>query len=324
MQLRRTFLCLSIGAALAASTAAHSAETWPNKPIRLIVPYAPGGLTDILARVVAQKASVTLGQPILIENKPGASTSIGASFVAKAPADGYTLLMAAATTLSTNPLLFKKLSYSASDFTPVALVGTVPFIAVTHPTALPGNLKDLIAYAKANPGKVTYSTSGQGSSSHLVGKMFEAATGVTLTDVPYKGSSPAFQAVLSGEVAMTFDGVTLYTQHIQSGRLKAVAVFGESRLPMFDKVPTMVEQGYRDAVARSWFGIVAPAATPRDVVGRVNEAVRKALTEPDVVARLRDFDVYVEPRSPEAFGEFMQRESALWSRFIEPLNIRLD
>lgn len=189
MQCRRSFLWMVICASVVTSTAARSAETWPNKPIRLIVPYAPGGLTDILARVVGQKVRVTLGQPIVIENKPGASTAIGASFVAKSPADGYTLLMAAATTLSTNPLLFKKLSYSASDFTPVALVGTVPFIAVTNPSVLPGSLTELIAYAKANPGRVTYSTSGQGSSSHLVGKMFEAATGITLTDIPYKGSS---------------------------------------------------------------------------------------------------------------------------------------
>ena len=244
--------------------------------------------------------------------------------MAKSPADGYTLLMSGTTTLSTNPILIKKLSYKASDFTPVALIGMVPFIAVAHPSVPAGNLKELVAYAKANPDKLTYSSSGTGTSSHLVGEMFESATGTKLRDIPYKGTSPALTAVLSGEVSMTFDGVTLYIPHIQSGKLKPIALFGEQHVPAIDQVPTMVEQGYKDAVALAWFGLVAPTGTPREAVDRVNDAVRKALSEPELVTKLREFNAYIEPRSAAAFGELIQRESTLWGRVLTPLNLQLD
>lgn len=323
MHHRRTVLGLLLCAAMAAQPA-FAADPWPSKPIRIVVPYTPGGLTDVLARLVAQKASVTLGQPIVIENRPGASTVIGADYVGKSPADGYTLLMSGTTTLSTNPILIKKLPYKTSDFTPVALIGMVPFIAVAHPSVPANNLRELVAYAKSNPDKLTYSSSGTGTSSHLVGEMFEAATGTRLRDIPYKGTSPALTAVLSGEVSMTFDGVTLYIPHIQSGKLKPIALFGEQRVSSIDQVPTMVEQGFKDALALAWFGLVAPAGTPREAVDRMNDAVRKALSEPELVAKLRDFNAYIEPRSPAAFGELIQRESTLWARILTPLNLQLD
>jgi tripartite-type tricarboxylate transporter receptor subunit TctC len=206
----------------------------------------------------------------------------------------------------------------------VALVGVVPYIAVAHPSVPASNVQELVAYAKANPGKLTYSTSGQGTSSHLVGELFAAATGAKLTDIPYKGTAPALTAVLSGEVSMTFDGVTLYIPHVKAGKLKAIALTGERRLPALDSVPTLVESGYKDAVATAWFGIAAPAATPRPVIQRLNEAVQRAMAEPDVVAKLRELNAYVEPRSAEAFGELLQREAALWGRIIAPLNLKTD
>lgn len=321
--LRAAFCAAALTAGVTNATA-QTAQPWPTKPIRLVVPYTPGGLTDVLARLVAQKASVTLGQNIIVENKPGASTVIGSDFVAKSPADGYTLLFSGTTTLTTNPLLLKKLPYKASDFAPVALVGVVPFIGVAHPSVPADDLKSLLAYIKANPGKVMYSTSGQGTSSHLVGEMFEAATGADLTDVPYKGTAPALMAVLSGEVAMTFDGVTLYIPHIQSGKLKPVALFGDQRLSAIDKVPTMTELGYPEALAVAWFGVLAPAATPRAIIDRVNAAISDAMKQPDVVARLRESNVYVEPRSAQAFSEMLKSESARWEKVVKPLNIQLD
>ncbi|MBN9410028.1 MAG: tripartite tricarboxylate transporter substrate binding protein [Burkholderiales bacterium] len=324
MHHRRIVLGAVLAAAAFITAPALAADPWPSKPIRIVVPYTPGGLTDVLARLVAQKASITLGQPIVIENKPGASTVIGAEFVARSPADGYTLLMSGTTTLSTNPILLKKLPYKTSDFTPVALIGMVPFIAVAHPSVPANNLKELVAYAQANPDKLTYSSSGTGTSSHLVGEMFESVTGTKLRDIPYKGTSPALTAVLSGEVSMTFDGVTLYIPHIQAGRLKPIALFGEQRVTGIEQVQTMVEQGYKDAIALAWFGLVAPAGTPREAVERVNDAVRKALSEPELVAKLREFNAYVEPRSASAFGELIQRESALWGRVLTPLNLQLD
>lgn len=317
-------LALTLAVAALAAPGAQASEPWPAKPIKLVVPYTPGGLTDVLARLIAQKASLSLGQPMVVENKPGASTIIGAEYVARSAPDGYTLLMPGTTTLTTNPLLVKKLPYKASDFAPVALVGVVPYIAVAHPSVPANNLQELVAYARANPGKLTYSTSGQGTSSHLVGAMFASATGAKLTDVPYKGSAPALMAVLGGEVAMTFDGVTLYIPHLNSGRLKAIALTGERRLPALDKVPTLMESGYKDAVATAWFGIAAPAGTPNAVVQRLNEAIQRAMAEPDVVAKLREFNAYVEPRSAEAFADLLRREAALWSRIVAPLNLNLE
>jgi tripartite-type tricarboxylate transporter receptor subunit TctC len=324
MHHRRYALGLFLGAAALAAQPVFASEVWPTKPIRIVVPYTPGGLTDVLARLVAQKASITLGQPVVIENRPGAGTAIGAEYVAKSPADGYTLLMSGTTTLSTNPFIIKKLSYKANDFTPVALIGMVPFLAVTHPSIPAKNLKELVTYAKANPDKLTYSTSGTGTSSHLVGEMFESVTGSKLRDIPYKGTSPALTAVLSGEVSMTFDGVTLYIPHIQSGKLNPITLFGEQRVASINQVPTMVEQGYKDAVAMAWFGLVAPTGTPREAIDRVNDAVRKALSEPELSAKLREFNAYVEPRSPAAFGELIQREAVLWGRVLGPLNIQID
>ena len=214
---RLVFLSIALFTVLAGPWA-RAADPWPTKPIRIIVPYTPGGLVDVLARLIGAKISPTLGQPVVVENKPGASTAIGAEFVAKSAPDGHTLLLATTTTLSTNPLMFKRLSYKTSEFTPVALLAMVTFIAVSNPGAPFSNVKELMDYAKVNPGKITFSTSGVGTASHLIGELFAAATGTKLTDIPYKGTNPAMMAVLSGEVTMAFDSAGLYTAPVQSGR----------------------------------------------------------------------------------------------------------
>ncbi len=321
---RRLLLLLALcspAAVLAQAPAAAAA--WPNKPIRLVVPYPPGGLTDVLGRMVAQKASEQLGQQVVVENRPGASTIVGAEFVAKSAPDGYTLLMAAATTLTTNPLLFKNLGYSAASFSPVALVGTVPFAVVTHPSVPVNTIREFIDYAKANPGLLTFSTVGQGASSHLVGEMFKAATGTQLRDIPYKGSAPALTAVLSGEVHATFDGITNYLPNARAGKLKILAVMSEARVPAAESVPTMVETGYPDAVAYSWFGIVAPAGTPPAIVNRLNQAVNAGLQAAEVRDRLRT-DVLSAPiLSPEGYGDFMRKQSQIWEKVITPLKLEM-
>lgn len=319
MSLARRLLLLS----LCAPAVLAQSPSWPARPIKLVVPYPPGGLTDVLARLVSQKASEQLGQPIEVENRPGASTIVGAEQVAKAAPDGHTLLMAAATTLTTNPLLFRKLPYKPADFAPVALVGTVPFVLAAHPSVPANNIREFIAHAKINPGLLTFSTVGQGASSHLVGEMFKGATQATLRDIPYKGSAPALTAVLSGEVHATFDGFTNYLPHARSGKLKLLAVFSEQRVPAAETVPTMAESGYPEAVAYSWFGIVAPAGTPAAVVNRLNQAINASLQTPELRERLRADASSGPILSPEGYGEFMRRQAQLWEKVITPPKLEL-
>ncbi|CAM5787008.1 Bug family tripartite tricarboxylate transporter substrate binding protein [Ottowia pentelensis] len=316
---RRILLC----ALCAPAAVLAQAPAWPARPLKLVVPYPPGGLTDVLARLVSQKASEQLGQPIVVENRPGASTIVGAEQVARAAPDGYTLLMAATTTLTTNPLLFKKLPYKPTDFTPVALVGTVPFALVVSPSVPAKDLREFVAYAKAHPDQMTFSTSGQGASSHLVGEMFKAATQTQLRDIPYKGSAAALTAVLSGEVSATFDGLTNYLPYARDGKLKILAMFSEQRVPAADAIPTLLESGYPDAVAYSWFGVVAPVGTPATVVNRLNQAFNTGLRSPTLNDRLRTDATSGPILSPEAYGEFMRSQAQLWEKVITPLNLNL-
>lgn len=320
---RRSFNAQALLLAAAASPVLAQAPAWPAKPIRLVVPYPPGGLTDMLARLVAQKASEVLGQSIVVDNRPGASTILGAELVAKSAPDGYTLLMAAATTLTTNPLLFKKLPYHPADFAPVALVGTVPFALVAHPSVPASTIQEFVAYARRNPGLLTFSTVGQGASSHLVGEMFKAATKTSLRDIPYKGSAPALTAVLSGEVHTTFDGITNYLPYARSGKLKILAVFSEQRVPAAEQVPTMVESGFAEAVAYSWFGVVAPAGTPKAVVERLNSAINASLQTPELRERLRADASAAPALSPDGYGKFMRQQAQLWEKVIAPLKLEL-
>lgn len=320
---RRLALLALCAPALTPTLSQAQAPAWPVRPIKLVVPYPPGGLTDVLARLVSQKASEHLGQPIVVENRPGASTIVGAEQVARAAPDGYTLLMAAATTLTTNPLLFKKLSYKPVDFTPVALVGTVPFALVIHPSVPTKDLREFVADAKAHPDQMTFATVGQGSSSHLVGEMFKVTTLTQLRDIPYKGSSPALTAVLTGEVNATFDGLTNYLPHARNGKLKILAVFSDQRVPAADTIPTMVELGYPDAVAYSWFGVVAPSGTSIAVVNRLNQAINASLQSPELRERLRADALAGPILSPEAYGEFMRKQTQLWEKVITPLKLEL-
>ena len=304
--------------------AAAVAQTFPAKPIRVVVPYAPGGFTDIVARLVGQKMTERLGQTVMVDNRPGGSTIIGAEMVAKAAPDGYTLLMGVTTTLSTNPFMFKKLPYKASDFAPVALTGLTPFVMVANPALPANNVRELVAMAKAKPGSVSSATLGVGSSVHLVVAMLRAAAGIDIIDVPYKGAGPALTDLLSGQVNVYFDAVPTSMPHIRSGKLKAIAVTSDARLPVAPEIPTFKESGLPSMVAYSWYGLLAPAGTPHAVIDRLNAAANDGLRSPDVRERLVADSGVAPIMSPEQFGELIRAHTEVWSKIILPLKIELD
>lgn len=311
-----------LGSALAQDT--QRVSNYPNKPIHIIVPYAPGGFTDIVSRLVAQKMTNKLGQPVVVDNKAGASTILGAEFVAKAPADGYTLLMAVTTTLSTNQFLFKKLPYKSSDFTPVALTGLTPFLLLAHPSVSANNVEELKAMEKSKPGSLNVATLGAGASTQLVAEMFTAVTGVKLTPIPYKGAGPALSDLIAGHVQLYFDGIATGAPNIRSGRLKGIALTAETRSPALPSLPTFAELGYPKMIAHSWYGLLAPAGTPPEVVIMLNKAVNEALQMPDVRARVVADGAEAPIMSPQQFGKLIDSHTKAWEAIIKPLNIQLD
>jgi tripartite-type tricarboxylate transporter receptor subunit TctC len=325
----RTLAGLALGLLLhtltPAQTATPSAQgATGDKPIRIIVPYAPGGFTDIVARLVATRLTERLGQPVVVENKAGASTVLGAQEVAKAPADGHTLLMAVTTTLSTNPFLFKKLPYKSTDFKPVALTGITPFVLVAHPSVPADSMKALVELAKARPGTLNVATLGVGSSTHLVTEMFRSAAGVDVKDIPYKGSGPASNDLLAGHVQLYFDAIPTAMPRIRAGQLKGIAVTADQRSPAAPSLPTFAESGLPGMVAVSWYGLLAPAGTPQAAVDRLNKAVNAALEAPDVKAQIEANGATAPTMSPAEFGALIDRQTRVWERIVAPLNIQLD
>ena len=318
-----TFFGLA-AAAVPAGAQGASAVVYPSGPVRIVVPYAPGGFTDIVARLVGQKLAERLGQPVVVENRPGASTILGAEAVARAAPDGHTLLMGVTTTLSTNPFLFRKLPYKPADFRPVALTGMTPFVLVAHPRVAADTARELVELAKARPGKLSAATLGPGSSTHLVLAMLRAATGADIADVPYKGSAPAVTDLLAGHVDLYFDAVPTSLPHIRSSRLKAIAITSEARSAAAPAVPTFREAGVPDMVAYSWYGLLAPAGTPDAVVDRLNAAVNEAMRSPAIEEKLAAEGAVAATLSPREFGELIEKHSRTWARIIAPLNLQLD
>lgn len=312
--------------AQAQTAAAQDARTraFPDKPIHIVVPYAPGGYTDIVARLMATKMSERLGQPVIVDNKAGASTIVGADYVAKSPADGYTLVMAVTTTLSTNQFMFKKLPYKPSDFTPVALAGLTPFILVAHPSVPANNVRELVTLAKAKPGTLNVATLGVGASTQLVLEMFKSAAGVDVKDIPYKGSGPASTDLLAGHVQLYFDGITTSMPRVRAGQLKALGVTSETRSPAAPSVPTFAELGLPKMVAYAWYGLLAPAGTPPAIVDKLNKAANEALQMPDVRAQVDENGGTAPFLSPQQFGELIESHTRVWEKIIKPLNIQLD
>ncbi|MDZ4215336.1 MAG: tripartite tricarboxylate transporter substrate binding protein [Rhodocyclaceae bacterium] len=309
---------------MTAALPALQAATFPERPVRIVVPYAAGGFTDVLARLVSTKLAERLGQPVLVENKPGASTMLGAEIVARAPADGHTLLMATTSTLSTAPLLFRKIPFKVSDFRPVALTGLTPFVLVAHPSVPANDVKSLIALAKANPGKLNFATLGVGSSNHLVDEMFRSAAHVDIRDVPYKGGGPAANDLLAGHVELNFDAIGTALPRIQGGQLKGIGITSETRLAVAPNLPTFKESGLPQMVAYSWYGLLAPSQTPTIIVEQLNRVVNEILQLPEVRSQLEASGGNAPQLTIRQFEELIAEHTRTWEKIIKPLNIQLD
>ncbi|MEJ7667716.1 MAG: tripartite tricarboxylate transporter substrate binding protein [Casimicrobiaceae bacterium] len=292
--------------------------------MRIVVPYPAGGYTDILARQLAQGLHARFGQTFIIENKPGAATAIAAEFVAAAPPDGQTLLMTTVTTLALNPLTMKDLRYRADQFVPVALVARQPFMLVASSQFPPNNPKELVAYAKANPGKVNWATQGQAGSSQLVGELLKSLAGIDIFAIHYKGSAPANVDIMAGRVDIHFDGVGTSLPNVANKRVKAIAVTSDKRMPVAPDIPTFAEYGLPGMVAYSWYGIVAPAGTPPAIVNKLNSEIVAWAREKDVAARLVQDGSESNSMTPAQFGQMMAEEREMWRKIIEPLNLKME
>lgn len=297
---------------------AMAQSTYPSKPIRLVVPMAAGGNGDIIARLIGQDMSTLLGQPVVVENKPGAGGNIGADAVAKSPADGYTLVLGAVGTHAINASLYKKMPYDIlRDFTPVTMMASVPNVLVV-PASLPVNsVKELIAYGKQNPGKLNFASSGAGSSIHLSGEMFKSMTDIDMAHVAYKGSAPALVDLLTGSVQLMFDNLPTSLPHIQSGKLKALAVTSLQRSAALPNVPTMVESGLAGFEAGSWFGILAPANTSKDVVALLDRDIQRGLAQPETRRKLVDKGFQPNTKGPDEFRAYIGQEITKWRKVVQ-------
>ncbi len=301
------------------------AQSYPTRPIRFVVPFAPGGPTDILARAVGQKLTEAFGQTIVIENRGGAGGNIGAELVARSPADGYTMLMGATSTHAINPSLYHKLGFDpVKDFVPVSLVANTPSLLAVHPALPVRTIKDLIALAKARPGQLTYASAGNGSSNHLAGVLLSMMAGIDLVHVPYKGSGPALVDVISGQVPMMFNNTASVMPHVTAGKLRAVALASLERSALLPDIPTVAESGLPGFEVRSWHGVFVPAGTPRDVVNRLSTEIVRAVRAADVKSRLNAQGVELVGSSPEEFAEFVKKELAKWAKVVRQSGARAD
>lgn len=319
---RRQLLALST---MAISLPAFSQAGYPSKPITVLVPFAAGGTTDILGRLVARHLATRLGGTVIVDNKPGAGGGVGAGMVAKAAGDGHTLLMGTIGTHAINQYLYKKMAYDPSkDFAPVSLVAMVPNVLVVHPSLPVKSVKELIAYAKANPNKVTYGSAGNGTSIHLCGAMFEQMAQVAMQHVPYRGSAPAIADLLGGQTSCMFDNLPSAMPHIKSGGLRAIAITTAKRSTTLPDLPSIAESGVPGYDASSWFGLWAPVATPAALVARLNTEVNTILSQADVKQVLKEQGAEAAPDTPEQFAAFIQAEAGKWSKVVKAANVQLD
>ncbi|WP_084601086.1 tripartite tricarboxylate transporter substrate binding protein [Acidovorax temperans] len=328
MTKRQTLALLACALASATLPAAHAqapAASWPSKPIRWVVPFPPGGAMDAIARTLGEKAGKTLGQPFVIENKPGAGGNIGADFVAKQPGDGYTLMITSIG-MATNKPLYGKLSYDPiKDFAPVSLLAVVPNVLVTNATQPDvKTAKDVIAAARKAPGKLTYASAGNGTSIHLAGEVFTSLAQVDMLHVPYKGSGPAVSDLLGGQVNYMFDSITSARPHIESGKLRALGLTTAKRSKSLPNVPTLAEAGLPGYEVSPWFAVFMPAATPKDIVAKVNTALLEAMKDPDVVKRFETIGAEPVGSAPEEMAQHLARESERWTKLIQERGIKLD
>ena len=308
-----------------ATTAAQAQPAFPSKPLSIIVPFAAGGATDILARIVGQALSTEIGQSVIIENRPGAGGNIGGQLAAKANPDGHTLFMGAVGTHAINPSLYKKMPYDPiKDLAPLTRVANVPNLLVANPQQPFKTVQELIAYAKAHPGKVNFGSSGNGTSIHLSGEMFSHMAKADIVHVPYKGSAPAMNDLLGNQIAIMFDNMPSALQYVRAGKLNALGVTSAKRSPELPNVPTIAEAGVPGYEASSWFGLFVPAATPAPVQAKLHAALVKVLAQPDVKKRMADQGAEVVSEKPEQFAAFIQAESRKWGQVVRASGATLD
>ena len=315
----------ALGLLLAVVAGGAWAQAYPVKPIRLVVPFPPGGATDILARAVAQKLTDAWGQSVIVDNRPGAGGNIGSELVAKAAPDGYTLELGTVGTHAINASLYSKMPYDhVRDFAPVILVAGVPNVLVVNPGLPVNSVQELIAYAKANPGKLNFASSGSGTSIHLAGELFKVMAGVQMTHVPYKGSSPALQDLLGGQVQLMFDNLPPSLPHIKAGKLRALGVTSATRAPALPDVPTIAESGLPGFEASSWFGVLAPAGTPPAIIAKLNAEIAKWLDTPEAKEKMLTLGANAAGGTPEDFAKHIAAETAKWAKVVKESGAKVD
>jgi tripartite-type tricarboxylate transporter receptor subunit TctC len=314
---------LLVAISLACGAPASLAQAYPVKPIHLIVGFTPSGGVDINARLLAPKLTEYLGQQVIVENRPGAGTNIANELVAKSPPDGYTLLVNTAA-VAINLSLYKKVPFEARDFAPISILSMSPNILVVHTSVPVKSAKELIALAKSRPGQLNYSSSGSGTTQHLSGELFALKTGIKMTHVPYRGTAPSLTALISGEVELSFANIPAISAHVKAGRLRPLANTGPKRSPQLPQVPTMKEAGVSGVEVVVWYGIFAPAATPRDVVGKLGDAIARAARAPDMQQRLQDLGAEPVGNTPEEFSRLFREEVTRWAEVVKVSGARAD
>ncbi|WP_193088799.1 tripartite tricarboxylate transporter substrate binding protein [Advenella sp. FME57] len=316
----------TIGLSTITATSVQAADpAYPSKPIRLIATYGPGSSIDIIARIFAQSLSEQMGQSVIVENKPGAGGDLGTDFVAKSPADGYTIGFASAGPITVNPNAREKMPYDATkDLAPVALVGTGPNVILANPSLPVKNLQELVSYIKANPNKVAYGSAGIGTSNHIAGELFQHESKTKILHVPYKGNSEAITDAIGGRIQVVISGVPPILSFVKSGQLRALAVADTKRSELLPQVPTVSEAGLPGSESVAWYGIVAPAATPETVLQRLNEEFSKAANKPEVKSKLRSMGIVAQSISREDFGKLMADEYARFKVLFSQINLQMD
>ncbi|HXS52790.1 MAG TPA: tripartite tricarboxylate transporter substrate binding protein [Usitatibacter sp.] len=315
-----------IAAILAAllSLSAH-ADTWPSKPLRMVIPFPAGGPTDVMTRVVAEKLGAQLGQSVIVDNKPGAGGEIGAKYVADSAPDGYTFVMATGSTHSVGPYLTSKPPYDpVKDFTPIIWAGNSPNVLVVSPKLGFKSVRDLIAYARAHPGQLNFASSGVGSVAHLTGELFAHEAGIQLTHVPYKGTQLSLADLMSGQVAMLFDAIVTAKPHVDAGRLQALGISTRKRSPLMPNLPTISESGLPGFESYNWFGVFGPAGTPQPIVDRMNAQMNRVLQDPGVRARFAQLGFEPAGGTPAEFAAMMRSETAKWRKVIDEAHAKVE
>ena len=315
--MRLLALVLTFAATLA------SAQSYPNRPIKLIVPFAPGGSADLVGRLLAQQMSESFGQPVVVENKGGASGMLGNEYVAKSAPDGYTLTVGTLGPFAVNQTLFDHVPYdNIRDFAPITLTGISSHVLVAHPSIPVQNVSELIALAKEKPGQLTFASSGTGNATHLTFELFKARAGIDIVHVPYKGGGPAMADLVGGQVLFSFASMASAVPFVRAGRLRAIAVSGGERSALFPDVPTVAESGLPGFASEDWQGILAPAKTPPEIIGKLNGEIGRILLLPEVKAKLQAAGFEPKPSTPEWFAQFIQAETLKWAKLLKGIGIK--